>query len=180
MEELLSAALTYKDRGISVLDKHLDDHNWSVGQSILFTVTVVTTIGYGHVAPLTAGGKLFCLFYAALGIPFTLIFLSAAVQRLLEPSIKILNFLFNRMDPFLSPFGIRVMHLSFMNVLFIVFFLIVPSIIFWRMEATWDFVDAFYFVFISLTTIGLGDYIPGDDEGQRYREIYKVSVARKQ
>ena len=45
MEELLEEVLEAKDLGISVLDKHHQDNNWSYGQSILFTVTVVTTIG---------------------------------------------------------------------------------------------------------------------------------------
>ena len=45
LEELLQEVLEAKDLGISVLDKHHEDNNWSYGQSILFTVTVVTTIG---------------------------------------------------------------------------------------------------------------------------------------
>ncbi len=32
-------------KGVSILDKDEGQENWSFGQSILFTVTVVTTIG---------------------------------------------------------------------------------------------------------------------------------------
>ena len=32
-------------RGIGVLDSNLIEDNWSLGQSLLFTVTVVTTVG---------------------------------------------------------------------------------------------------------------------------------------
>ena len=28
--------------------------------------------GYGHIAPSTMGGRIFCLFFAIIGIPFTL------------------------------------------------------------------------------------------------------------
>ena len=66
-----------------------------------------------------------------------------------------------------------------MTLVFIVFFVVIPALIFWAIESSWNLVDAFYYVFISLTTIGLGDYIPGDDEEQDYRDFYKLSVAGK-
>ena len=49
-----------------------------------------------------------------------------------------------------------------MSGIFVVAFIVVPSVAFAFAEPEWNFIDAVYFVFISLTTIGLGDYIPGD------------------
>uniref|UniRef100_A0A0K0F0B4 Potassium channel subfamily K member 18 (inferred by orthology to a human protein) n=1 Tax=Strongyloides venezuelensis TaxID=75913 RepID=A0A0K0F0B4_STRVS len=46
---------------------------WSFPDSILFAFTVITTIGYGNVAPKTFGGRMFCIFYGLIGIPFTLL-----------------------------------------------------------------------------------------------------------
>ena len=37
--------MSYKESGISLLDKDEDMEIWQYGQGILFTVTVVTTIG---------------------------------------------------------------------------------------------------------------------------------------
>ena len=50
--------------------------------------------GYGHITPITQIGKLVCVLYAILGIPFTLVFLSAMVQRLLYPTCSLLSLLF--------------------------------------------------------------------------------------
>ena len=50
-----------------------------------------STSGYGHIYPITATGKAACILYAVIGIPFTLIFLSALVQRLLAPTFKLLS-----------------------------------------------------------------------------------------
>ena len=45
LEDLLESMLSYKERGISLLERDKDKEIWQYGQSILFTVTVVTTIG---------------------------------------------------------------------------------------------------------------------------------------
>ncbi|KAF8371491.1 egl-23 [Pristionchus pacificus] len=46
---------------------------WSFVDALLFTFTVITTIGYGNVAPRTFEGRLFVIFYGLVGIPFTLL-----------------------------------------------------------------------------------------------------------
>ena len=138
-------------------------------------------LGYGHIAPLTNYGKLFCIFYACCGIPFTLVFLSACVQRLQEPTFKMLAWMMSgKMGSVLTPLGVRVIHLLILCTHFALFFVLTPTFIFSQLEPSWNLLDAFYYVFISLTTIGLGDYIPGDGNQHQYPELqdlYKASVA---
>ena len=31
-------------------------------------------------------------------------------------------------------------------------------------EATWNFADSFYFAFVTMTTIGFGDYVPAQND----------------
>ncbi|KPI98863.1 TWiK family of potassium channels protein 18 [Papilio xuthus] len=53
-----------------------DDYEWNFAKAFLYSLTVLTTIGYGSVAPRTALGKAVTIGYAVIGIPLTLLYLS--------------------------------------------------------------------------------------------------------
>lgn len=55
----------------------------------------------------------------------------------------------------------------------LVSFLIIPAFIYSNIES-WSYLNAFYYCFISLSTVGLGDYVPGDDIQQKHRHFYKI------
>ena len=40
---------------------------WSVSGSLLYSVTIITTIGYGHIAPKTGWGQIATMVYAFFG-----------------------------------------------------------------------------------------------------------------
>lgn len=52
-------------------------YEWNFAKAFLYSLTVLTTIGYGNIAPKTTLGRLVTLAYATLGIPLTLIYLSS-------------------------------------------------------------------------------------------------------
>lgn len=59
-----------------------DTHtNWNFFNSFFFAITVITTVGYGHLSPSTISGRIFCLAYALFGIPMTGILLGAIGER---------------------------------------------------------------------------------------------------
>ncbi|EDW65353.2 uncharacterized protein [Drosophila virilis] len=52
-------------------------HEWNFAKAFLYSLTVLTTIGYGNIAPRTALGRIVTLAYAFFGIPLTLVYLSS-------------------------------------------------------------------------------------------------------
>nr|CAI5837971.1 unnamed protein product [Callosobruchus analis] len=174
LEDLISEIVRASNRGVSAIRNATGEPNWSFGQSLFFSSTVVTTIGYGHVTPLSRSGKIFCIVYAVVGIPLTLVLLSALVERLLIPTIWLLQWLNSRLGHLYQPFNIRILHLFIIVLILVALFLLIPAAIFAMIEPEWDYLDSFYYCFISLTTIGLGDYIPGDSPDQPYRPLYKI------
>ncbi|XP_006880215.1 PREDICTED: potassium channel subfamily K member 18 [Elephantulus edwardii] len=50
--------------------------DWSFLSSLFFCCTVFTTVGYGHIYPVTRLGKYLCMLYALLGIPLMFLVLT--------------------------------------------------------------------------------------------------------
>ncbi len=71
-------------------------------------------------------------------------------------------------------------HLLLVFAFVLIAYFLIPAAVFSSIERDWDYLDALYYCFISLSTIGLGDYIPGDSEQQNYRMVYKIATTCKQ
>ncbi|XP_063079797.1 potassium channel subfamily K member 3a [Engraulis encrasicolus] len=138
------------------LKPHKAGVQWKFAGSFYFAITVITTIGYGHAAPSTDGGKVFCMFYALLGIPLTLVMFQSLGERI----NTLVRHLLHRLKKCL---GLRRTNVSMANMVFIglvscMSTLCVGAVAFSRYE-DWSFFHAYYYCFITLTTIGFGDYV---------------------
>ncbi|XP_073346479.1 potassium channel subfamily K member 1-like [Pagrus major] len=177
LEELLVRALEASNYGVSVLGNDTKN-NWDFVSSLFFTSTVLTTTGYGHTVPLSDEGKAFCIFYSLFGIPVTLFFLSVVVQRIMVlVSRRPVSYFHHRWA--MSKSKLAAIHATCLGVIMALVLLIIPAWIFTTMEKDWDFLESLYFCFISLTTIGLGDYVPGEThskEDNPHPQLYRLAI----
>ncbi|XP_062302965.1 potassium channel subfamily K member 2 [Osmerus eperlanus] len=148
---------------------------WDLSSSFFFAGTVITTIGFGNISPHTEGGRIFCIVYALLGIPlfgFLLAGVGDQLGTIFGKSIAKVEKIFVKWD--VSQTKIRVTS----TVLFILFgcllFVALPAAIFKHIEG-WSALESLYFVVITLTTIGFGDFVAGGSEIE-YLDYYKPVV----
>ncbi|XP_063061008.1 potassium channel subfamily K member 6 [Engraulis encrasicolus] len=175
LDAFLDGILKANKYGVSVLRNASGLSNWDLASSLFFANTLVTTVGYGHTTPLSDAGKAFSIVYALVGVPFTMLVLAACVHRLMYPlTYWPLGVLQQRAG--LQPRVASLVHFVVLLMLVVLCFFAIPALVFTAMEDNWSFLDAFYFCFISLCTIGLGDFVPGEQPGQNFRGLYKISV----
>jgi len=154
-------------------------------KTVLFTITIMSTVGYGHISPGTMEGKIFCILYSLIGIPLLLVFMSqigdwmATSFRWLYSRMMCRWCRARRRDSELPPnIDRRTKGISFdeigkerymptdlvmvpimVNLMLIFSFIFIGSILFASWEG-WTATEAAYFCFVTLTTIGFGDYTP--------------------
>ncbi|KAG9355465.1 hypothetical protein JZ751_000303 [Albula glossodonta] len=117
---------------------------------------MIHTEGYGHAAPGTDAGKAFCMFYAVLGIPLTLVMFQSLGERM----NTFVKYLLKRIK---KCFGMRITDVSMENMVTVGFFscigtLCIGAAAFSHYE-DWSFFQSYYYCFITLTTIGFGDFV---------------------
>uniref|UniRef100_A0A1B0CHU6 Potassium channel domain-containing protein n=2 Tax=Lutzomyia longipalpis TaxID=7200 RepID=A0A1B0CHU6_LUTLO len=65
-------------------DHRFSAPRWSFTEALIYSVTVITTIGHGNLTPRTSEGKIVTMLYALVGVPLMLLCLSSLGGRLAE------------------------------------------------------------------------------------------------
>ncbi|XP_042181129.1 potassium channel subfamily K member 2-like [Oncorhynchus tshawytscha] len=176
LEELVKQVVSAIRSGVNPAGT-LTNHSslWDLSSSFFFAGTVITTIGFGNISPHTEGGRIFCIIYALLGIPlfgFLLAGVGDQLGTIFGKATARVEKMFVQWD--VSQTKIRVLS----TVLFILFgcllFVALPAAIFKHIEG-WSALESLYFVVITLTTIGFGDFVAGGSEIE-YLDYYKPVV----
>ncbi|XP_077367084.1 potassium channel subfamily K member 2-like [Festucalex cinctus] len=154
---------------------------WDLSSSFFFAGTVITTIGFGNTSPHTEGGRIFCVVYALMGIPLFGFLLAGVGDQLGTFFGKAIA----RVEKMIVKWKVSQTKIRVIStLLFILFgcliFVALPAVIFRHIEG-WSALEAIYFVVITLTTIGFGDFVAGEKGGSEspdseYLKYYKPVV----
>ncbi|XP_065336268.1 TWiK family of potassium channels protein 7-like [Cloeon dipterum] len=150
--------------------------SWGYLHSIFFASTVLTTIGYGNVAPVTFWGRAFCVAFALVGIPLTLTVI-ADLGRIIASSLTSLGETLREHLPCVAhllqatddgskqgSLGIFIKSVSFFAAILLLLVYIAAGAALFTFWEDWTFFEGFYFCFITLTTIGFGDLVPKEPD----------------
>nr|XP_018898295.1 PREDICTED: potassium channel subfamily K member 16 isoform X2 [Bemisia tabaci]XP_018898296.1 PREDICTED: potassium channel subfamily K member 16 isoform X2 [Bemisia tabaci] len=171
-------------------------HRWNFPSSFLYCLTLITTIGCGSVSPRTPWGRIVTIFYALIGIPLMLIYLSTIGEFLANNFRRLYHCLggkkkspppppqvvgnhvpkdYKAKELYSRP-PLQPQHVPLLvSLVIIILYIVLGAAIFNKLE-NWTFLEGSYFCFISLGTIGFGDFVPGSMETTEKLSVFASSA----
>nr|XP_012602364.1 potassium channel subfamily K member 5 isoform X1 [Microcebus murinus] len=171
LDKILQVVSDAAGQGVAITGNQTFN-NWNWPNAMIFAATVITTIGYGNVAPKTPAGRLFCVFYGLFGVPLCLTWISA-LGKFFGGRAK-------RLGQFLTKRGVSLRKAQITcTAIFIVWgvlvHLVIPPFVFMVTEE-WDYIEGLYYSFITISTIGFGDFVAGVNPSANYHALYRYFV----
>ncbi|CAB0010541.1 unnamed protein product [Nesidiocoris tenuis] len=181
-------------------------YNWSFPSAFLYSLTLITTIGYGSVTPKTAWGRIITIAYALVGIPLMLVYLSTVGDTLAqhfrrlysklsytknhksktiatknEGSVigtkpSLQNHIPNKVHELPSCRAPPRERVPIFLTLLVVVGYISGGGFLFNKLEKWSFIEGSYFCFTSLGTIGFGELIPGTTSGSSEMSVFISSA----
>uniref|UniRef100_A0A096M5Q9 Potassium channel, subfamily K, member 5b n=2 Tax=Poecilia formosa TaxID=48698 RepID=A0A096M5Q9_POEFO len=172
LDEILKIASEAAGQGVAITgDNHRNSWDW--GNSVIFAATIVTTIaeGYGNVAPKTNAGRVFCILYGLCGIPLCLVWISTLGSFFGDRAKRLSGILIEK--GLTSEKKVQLTCTALFLLWGLLVHLVIPPLVFMSVEG-WSYLEGIYFSFITLTTVGFGDYVAGVNPDIEYPKLYRI------
>lgn len=171
LDKILEAVSDAAGQGVTITGSKTFN-NWNWPNAVIFAATVITTIGYGNIAPKTSAGRVFCIFYGLFGVPLCLTWISE-LGKFFGGRAK-------HLGQYLTKKGFSLRKAQFTcTAIFLLWgvlvHLVLPPFVFMSQEG-WTYVEGLYFSFVTLTTIGFGDLVAGVEPNKEYPTLYRYFV----
>uniref|UniRef100_A0AAQ4QGL2 Potassium channel, subfamily K, member 5a n=1 Tax=Gasterosteus aculeatus aculeatus TaxID=481459 RepID=A0AAQ4QGL2_GASAC len=171
LDKILEVVSDAADQGVTITGSKTFN-NWNWPNAVIFAATVITTIGYGNIAPKTSAGRVFCIFYGLFGVPLCLSWISE-LGKFFGGRAK-------HLGQYLTKKGFSLRKAQFTcTAIFLLWgvlvHLVLPPFVFMSQEG-WTYVEGLYFSFVTLTTIGFGDLVAGVEPNTEYPTLYRYFV----
>jgi len=139
----------------SLEDKYTFENPWTFPGSTFFTISIITTIGYGTFTPLTPNGQWVVVFCSLPGIYLTIVFCQKNIYLFRTAICKTQH--------------VSIMLMTIFSVVLLLSFIGIGGWLQSNAEG-WSLLEGVYFCWVSFSTIGFGDYAPhmGEDWDFQY------------
>ncbi|OAD56477.1 Open rectifier potassium channel protein 1 [Eufriesea mexicana] len=176
-DEILRKLSRYCGKSVyNYTENEIDPLKWDFYNSFYFAYTVVSTIGYGNLAPTNMLSRILMIFYGLIGIPMNGILLTQLGEFFghvfVKAHQKYKSYKHGDNDYYtrkLTTFETGKVGLAaqiFVHLLpGFIMFIFFPAFLFSYYEG-WTYDEAVYYAFVTLTTIGFGDYVAGQDNSK--------------
>lgn len=132
--------------------------------------------GYGHIVPMTAWGRIFCIVYALFGIPLTCVVFKLVGTNINNIITKIISAVKKKLLRSKSQ-HLKAAESALVAIFLDIFTLLIISLVAFLRRKDWTYLESFYFCFITFSTIGLGDFLPFEDTNVGATEYLLMAVA---
>lgn len=149
--------------GVSVVEM------WSFPAALMFSLSIITMIGYGNLVPRTQLGRGVTVVYAVFGIPLYILYFMNMGKILAQTFKWLYTWLYrctaeprngsNASDEDVEPLK-KIIVPSTACLWVIGLYVLTGTIMFAEWEK-WEYLDSSYFCVTSLCKIGMGDFVPG-------------------
>ncbi|ETN61137.1 hypothetical protein AND_007214 [Anopheles darlingi] len=165
-------------------DEYTPPYVWDFYHSFYFAFIVCSTVGYGNISPHNTFGRIFLIFYALIGLPVNGFFFAYVGEFFSRGFVR----MYQRYKAYKlsanAGYVPRQFNLIGQIILYlipgVIVFIFAPACVFSYFEK-WPYDVSVYYSFVTLTTIGFGDFAASFQPSQEHEfgslfTVYKVFI----